>query len=41
MTHLAQMIGCLAISGLQFALLLNVKEAELKWKRVVRTGGLE
>jgi GxxExxY protein len=39
-THLAQMIGYLAITGLQLALLLNFKEAKLGWKRVVRTGAL-
>jgi GxxExxY protein len=36
-THLAQMIGYLAITGLELALLLNFKEAKLHWKRVVRT----
>ena len=40
-SHLAQMIGYLAITGLQLALLLNFKEAKLQWKRVVRTGALE
>ena len=35
-THLAQMIGYLAITGLEVALLLNFKEAKLGWKRVVR-----
>ena len=40
-THIAQMIGYLAITGLELALLLNFKEAKLQWKRVVRTGGLE
>ena len=40
-THIAQMIGYLAITGLQLALLLNFKEAKLQWKRVVRTGALE
>jgi len=35
-THLAQMAGYLAITGLKLALLLNFKEAELKMKRVVR-----
>ena len=36
-THLAQMLGYLNITGLEVALLLNFKEAKLKWKRVVRT----
>jgi GxxExxY protein len=40
-THVAQMIGYLAITGLGLALLLNFKEAKLQWKRVVRSGGLE
>jgi len=35
-THIAQMIGYLAITGLRLALLLNFKHAELRWKRVVR-----
>jgi len=35
-THVAQMIGYLAISGLELALLLNFKNARLDWKRVVR-----
>jgi len=35
-THLAQMIGYLAITDLRLALLLNFKHARLKWKRVVR-----
>jgi GxxExxY protein len=36
-THIAQMTGYLAITGLQLALLLNFKFARLGWKRVVRT----
>ena len=40
-THLAQMIGYLAITGLQLALRLNFKEVKLQWKRVIRTGALE
>lgn len=40
-THIAQMIGYLAITGLQFALLLNFKEAKLQWKRVIRTGAMD
>ena len=35
-THLAQMIGYLAITGLRLALLLNFKNAKLEVKRVVR-----
>jgi len=35
-THFAQMIGYLAITNLQLALLLNFKYAKLQWKRVVR-----
>jgi GxxExxY protein len=34
-THLAQMTGYLAITGLRLALLLNFKHAKLEWKRVV------
>src|SRR5580704_8272822 len=34
-THVAQMLGCLNITGLQVALLLNFKEFKLDWKRVV------
>ncbi|MDD3180870.1 MAG: hypothetical protein PHQ04_11045 [Opitutaceae bacterium] len=30
------MIGCLAITRLQLALLLNFKHAKLQWKRFVR-----
>ena len=35
-SHVAQMIGYLAITGFELALLLNFKEAKLSWKRVVR-----
>jgi GxxExxY protein len=35
-THVRQMIGYLAITGLKLALLLNFKFAKLQWKRVVR-----
>ena len=35
-THIAQMMGYLAISGLELALLLNFSSAHLQWKRVVR-----
>ncbi|QEG37186.1 GxxExxY protein [Bythopirellula goksoeyrii] len=34
-THMAQMLGYLAITNLRLAILLNFKHAELKWKRVV------
>lgn len=34
-THVAQMIGYLAVTGLRLALLLNFKYARLHWKRVV------
>ncbi len=34
--HVAQMIGYLNITGLQVALLLNFKYADLRWKRIVR-----
>lgn len=36
-SHVAQMIGYLAIAGLKLALLLNFKSAQLEWKRVVRS----
>lgn len=35
-THIAQMIGYLAITDLRLALLLNFKYKDLRWKRVVR-----
>ena len=35
-THLAQMIGYLAITELRLALLINFKYVDLRWKRVVR-----
>lgn len=35
-THIAQMIGYLAITDLRLALLLNFKQKDLRWKRVVR-----
>ena len=35
--HMAQMIGYLAITGLELALLLNFKFAKLQWKRVARS----
>lgn len=36
-SHVAQMVGYLAITGLEVALLLNFKEAKLTVKRVIRT----
>jgi GxxExxY protein len=36
-THTAQMLGYLSVTQLEIALLLNFKEAKLKWKRVIRT----
>jgi GxxExxY protein len=35
-THMAQMIGYLAITELQLALILNFKFSDLRWQRVVR-----
>ena len=35
-THVAQMIGYLNITRLDLALLMNFKNARLKWKRVLR-----
>ena len=35
-THMAQMVGYLAITQPRLALLLNFKHADLRWKRVVR-----
>ena len=40
-TNTAQMIGCLAISKLDLALLLNFKSARLERKRVVRQDSRE
>ncbi len=34
--HISQMIGYLAITNLDLAMLLNFKQAKLQWKRVVR-----
>ena len=36
-THIAQMLGYLAITQLPLALLLNFKHAKLAWKRVIGT----
>ncbi len=35
-SHVRQMIGYLAITRLELALLLNFKRSKLEWKRVVR-----
>lgn len=35
-THIAQMLGYLNITGLHVALLVNFKNSDLRWKRVVR-----
>jgi len=35
-THVAQMVGYLAITQLRLAILLNFKHSDLRWKRVVR-----
>ena len=35
--NLAQMLGYLAITGLELALLLNFKFSRLHWKRIVRS----
>ena len=35
-SHVAQMIGYLAITGFDLGLLINFKNAKLEWKRVVR-----
>lgn len=35
-SHIAQMLGYLAITNLNLALLLNFKRSRLEWKRVVR-----
>ena len=35
-SHIAQMIGYLAITGLRVALLFNFKNSKLQWKRIVR-----
>lgn len=36
-SHIAQMIGYLAITGLELALLVHFKYSTLKWKRIART----
>ena len=35
-SHIAQMTGYLAITGLRLAILLNFKSARLEWRRVVK-----
>ena len=35
--HLAQMLGYLAVTGLQLAILINFRYATLRWKRVVNS----
>ena len=35
--HEAQMMGYLAITGLQLAILVNFKYARLQWRRILRT----
>ena len=35
-SHMPQMLGYLNITGLQLAILLNFKNSQLAWKRVVR-----
>lgn len=35
-THQAKMIGYLAITNLRLAILINFKNAQLDWKRIVR-----
>jgi GxxExxY protein len=36
-SNLAQMLGYLAITGLELGILFNFKEVKLRWKRVVRS----
>jgi len=35
-THIAQMMGYLAITNLQLAILANFKHADFRWRRVIR-----
>jgi len=35
-SHIAQMVGYLAITGMDLGLLINFKNAKLEWKRLVR-----
>jgi len=39
--HMAQMLGYLAITGMQLAILLNFKDAKFHWKRVVKEQATE
>lgn len=34
-THISQMLGYLNITGLTVALLINFKNAQLRWKRII------
>jgi len=36
--HFAQMLGYLAITGLELAMLINFKHASLRWKRIINSG---
>lgn len=36
--HFAQMLGYLAITGLELAILINFKHAGLRWKRIINSG---
>jgi len=36
--HFSRMLGYLAITGLELALLLNFKHASLEWKRIAKSG---
>jgi GxxExxY protein len=36
--HFAQMLGYLAITGLELAILINFKHASLRWKRIINSG---
>jgi GxxExxY protein len=35
-THIAKMVGYLAITQLRLAILINFKHADLRWKRIAR-----
>jgi GxxExxY protein len=37
--HFAQMLGYLAITGLELAILINFKHVSLRWKRIINSGG--
>ena len=36
--HFARMLGYLAITGLELAILINFKHASLRWKRIIKSG---